>query len=75
MVCGKESDVSDLAYIAGNAFGIIEDVIEGFVREGEGSGIIVGGNFPAKLHLKFCKVCRTQGEAATTERQRKQSTI
>jgi hypothetical protein len=50
MVCGKEGDVSDLAYIAGNAFGIIKDVIESLVREGEASGIILGGNFPAKLH-------------------------
>ena len=49
MVCGKESDISDLAYIAGNAFGIIEDVIEGLVCKGEGSGIILGGNFPAAL--------------------------
>jgi len=34
VVCGKEGDVSDLAYIAGNTFGIIEDVIEGLVRKG-----------------------------------------
>src|SRR5215211_4718922 len=31
--------------------------------------------FVHDLLLKFCKICRTQGEAATTERQRKQSTI
>ena len=49
MVCSKKRDVSDLTYIAGNTLGIIKDVIESFVREGEGSGIILGGNFPAAL--------------------------